>query len=215
MSLRDLVAKHLPGEHDQSRHGSWAAGLAPDAMDFEVQDAADAWGRSFYRDWRAGLDEEESSALGRYQASGYDLINASLRGLAGTAWIPPTLPSHIALLDQALAKAPPLTEDLLVYRAVDKLALKGVRQGQTFVDQGFVSTTLVETVAQRFTGRLKFPLLAVIRVPKGTRAGYLERREGIRNENELLLPRGLRFRLVSRHAGKHQSGEYVELEVVP
>lgn len=89
----------------------------------------------------------------------------------------------------------PLSDDVVVWRDVgykafgaahgDEAALRAaLRQGYSFIDDGFLSTSVVQEA--EFGGIVNIELA----VPKGTRAMWMERYTHIEDEMELLLDRG-------------------------
>lgn len=113
-------------------------------------------------------------------------------------------------LDSAFAEAPRAQENFTVYRGITTQGrygdvLKGLKPGDVFKDDGFISTTLDEKMAPRF-GDVR----ATIEVTPGT--PYLDTtqsRAGIAGEQEVMLPRGTQFEVVSR------DGSTIHLRVVP
>jgi len=81
-----------------------------------------------------------------------------------------------------------VTEDTVVYRAVTKSRLEKMQAGDHFQDDGFMSTTMNPAVAG--TWRNGDEPVVEIRVPKGTKGGYMQNMAMYDNEVELLLQRG-------------------------
>lgn len=189
---------------------------APTAKPFEFAETASHsemrnWAKANYGDWVSGLSTKEANAIADYAGSGYATINKQLRH--GTPdWF---VRDQIDLLDSALSKAE-LPEDIIAWRGM-QLDSDYFQVGQEFEDKGYVSTTLSKRVVQAFIdpdrelpeGREWY--LARIRVPQGAKGASIEMISA-NSENELLLARNQRFRVVS----KKKVGNYthVEMEVV-
>jgi len=119
--------------------------------------------------------------------------------------------AQVARIDEALAESR-LTRDVVVYRGVPGRTLFGDRWegdlvGFEWTDAAFQSTSVEREVAEGFgfgdsSDSFGATVLRVV-VPEGTPAiqvqGSGRDRDGLRNEGELLLGRGLRFRVVGEH----------------
>jgi hypothetical protein len=188
-----------------------------------VEDPSE-WGKKFYEKWGKSAPAEVLEALTDYKVTGYRWINGILRGTAEEQrrewnegegyedvtkqdlqrmydqWVP-----HI---DRAFKTAPVVPENITVYRGT---IAQTYEVGDEFTDPGFASTSLTISRAQDFaawqTERSEWPeedgpkqppgVVAEIRVPKGTRAIYLDAVTKGVDEFELLLDRGLKYRVVS------------------
>lgn len=222
MSLRALVAKHLPGEHDQLKHGVWAKALV-----FSHYLPATRWGNGTYESWHRNLTASQTDVIDRYRSEGHHLVNTVLRGLQAeptTDWGRRQLTSLRSGLDKLFAEVPPLPEDLIVYRSVNAKVFAGLKKGNLFKDAGYSSTSLLEDqVVGRGGPKSR---TAVILVPKGTRAlplfGLGGRSVMYDDELEILLPRGSRFRVKSTEGGETQNWDaerslspHIWLELLP
>jgi len=148
-------------------------------------------------------------ALQSYVTQGYAAINAVLRGKRKSD---ESADKVIKALDSLFDDAKPLDRDIEVYRGMTGNTagkLRDLEVGATFSDAAFVSTSTDKTAADFFaTGghgdkagaRVSF----VIKVPKGTKAI-----EGEKQEAELILKRGVRFKVISK------AGSVLTLEVLP
>jgi SPP1 gp7 family putative phage head morphogenesis protein len=127
------VTKHLQGKHDQKTHGS-SGGLK--AMTFTEA----------YKGFKTSEDEQE--ALAAYSVDHYKGINFTLRNGVTTMNNGQPAPdkdmykSTIAAIDSVIARAPQVKRDKPIWRVMSPKAVVGLEKGQTYVDRGFVSTTL-------------------------------------------------------------------------
>ncbi len=156
--------------------------------------------------WAEGLSHEQRGALAGYSTTNYGQINKSLR--EGS-----THPD-VELIDEAIKMAPPIDEDLEVFRG---MVLQGPPQvGTILADRGYVSTsTDLQIAAQHHRaaviGRDPGSVAVVsIVVPRGTRVASMPHvlRMGRMDdrEKEILLPRNSRFQI--RKVERHESGVY-------
>jgi SPP1 gp7 family putative phage head morphogenesis protein len=155
------------------------------------------------------MSKAQAEAVTEYTKSGFLRVNGYLRrGRNPIGRAVDTVQEEIKLLREVFDAAPPLTDDLLVYRGVDDVAfgdmIEGLKVGQVFGDKGFVSTTLKRDVAfQDFGGDVT---LIEIVVPAGNRVvsplAMLEDRSLVTGtmqvEQEVILNAGSNFRVVSK-----------------
>jgi hypothetical protein len=146
-----------------------AGGVRPQGLVSSDMGVLEAGGAAWMQECTPG----ERNAVARYTGDEYKSINADLRDgidISGDL--------VIGGIDSALAKAPK-HGDLWVRR-------NGVKEQKSFVDRGFVSTSV-----QR---RLAMPQSGVwIHVPAGRYGGYVASVSAHSNEQEFLLKRGTTF----------------------
>lgn len=150
----------------------------------------------------ASLSEEEGDACAAYSEPELaDLVNEHLRGVGNPA-LQAEAESWIELLDSALAKAPPLPEPLLVFRGFARAAADW-QPGAEFSDPGYCSTTIDRAYAERFAVRAEGDVqyLVEIELPTGTKVAPLQELAEYPSEEEIVLPRGSRFQIVSLDGG--------------
>jgi len=157
------------------------------------------------------LTREEQAALGAYSGNAYDAINTALRSGEG---MDDKIAATIDLLDSAIAKSTTPT-NLVVYRGVGEnyarvLKQRELREGDSIVERGFLSTSISVDVARGFLGRRGGGLLLKIRVPAGSNALDMLPYSRHPEEQEILLPRGAELRAV----GYDASSDALEFEVV-
>lgn len=103
-----------------------------------------------------------------------------------------------------------LEEDVVVFRGLRaSLSNLGLETGSVWEDKGFVSTSLLENTARKFTDYNPSNSIMEIRLPKGTPVGLLNGISYGHSESEILLSAGTQFKVISR------TGNRAVLEVVP
>lgn len=159
----------------------------------------------------------ENEAVYEYSSGRYDSINYALRGTEYHHFVRdyPERQAHTDALDGLMAKAPPLTEDLVLVRGIKLptsvlgvdpadprltalIQMGNLKVGQSFVDKGFVSGSSLKKPSSDFDGAIRLEIV----VPKGSKALplHLMGVEFGPQEREWLLPRGKKFRVVGvRH----------------
>ncbi len=209
------VKKH--GEHDQKTHGSWANGTSalPEGIGYKDSDVV------FHAEY--GSTEEQGPYVEDYTMNAYGPINQYLRtgkfqednesGLKQS-----DVAEYRSALDYVIGRTE-APRDMLLYRGtsgVDKFDT--LKVGDVFKDKGYVSTTtkpdqlwdfMSTATGGNYDSRpVEKGYVLQINVPKGNNVlsvnryfkGISERygpTEGIREENEHILPRGTKFRVDS------------------
>jgi hypothetical protein len=167
------------------------------------------------------VDGEVKESIEKYTGIGYRYMNAFLRGDVNLAhdyiiddnlvdtsdeyWTEDAdaiIDENIKYLDFAFEdKATTLQDNILVYRGIDSIdVLEDFTEagiGSEFSDDGFVSTSVLERVADKFTGNGMLKIIA----KRGTKAIYpdgasLGAKNGTGGERELILQRGMSFRIL-------------------
>lgn len=158
-------------------------------------------------------------ALYSYTGSGYGTVNAKLNGLPpGTQ---KTGSSTISSIDAAMAAAPPLEGDVVLYRGFSSpesvfksgkwndVNVAGVEWSQ----RSYSSTSGQLSTAQSFAGYNGVVMRVII--PKEMAVKGINAKGGQHaGENEIILERGLRYRVVADY-GKHSGKRYIDVMVVP
>jgi len=149
-----------------------------------------------------------------YGGGGYKAINNSLRGKTVEA----NVAGQIARMDELFARAP-LSADVSVWRGLDNGRLFGHRLGNDLTgfewrEQAYVSTGIRERTAQSFASTHDGSGVVMrILARKGT--GSVDMGTF---EDEVLLQRGLRARVVADHGivqGPHSRYRLLDIEVGP
>lgn len=195
---------HLPGHHNQKTHGNRTDAsknlIAPMAeqvamINPETRSQARKTVRAFYNDksmtGENSYTTDERDAVEAYGDKWYKPVNAALRGNT-TAELEQEyrsgrdLNSLIRHMDTALDKSR-TSDDLVVYRGIDSSLLSGLRVGDVMQDDAYVSTSMSPVTAGVIGNRI-----LEISLPKGSRATRPNK-----DEMELMLARGTRFKIVS------------------
>jgi phage gp29-like protein len=148
------------------------------------------------------LGSDSVTAARTYNSMIYKTLNRGLRRGG-----PPS--ETVLLLDKAMNEASPLKRPILVHRGLARLP-KVMKEGSEFTDKGFVSTTSDMAVALHFKRKAGF--IVRIAIPAGHRVLAMGHATGNYDEEEILLPRGGRFRVskvVQEGAEKRVDLEYL------
>lgn len=192
--------------------GSHEDGFVPTPADRFRRFASDAerldWIEKHYGDgatsrWWAALSAEERKAVEDYSGSGYHDYNDWHRGKLPRK--PPNIDRRTALLDAALAKMP-VPEGVVMYRGIkdaapvyQALGLKGredLRVGMDLTDRGYSSASPNILKAWEAYGDPFKDLQMEIRLPPGMSGAYFGKKSSVSTEEEFLLGRGYRYRIV-------------------
>lgn len=171
--------------------------------------------------WATSLTPQQRKAVESYKGTGYRHINGTLRhGKEPSA----ATRERISALDAAVGRGK-VERNITAYRTFDARALPGPPTsliGKTFTDHGFVSTSESGrepfAIAAKRVPKGRNPVLARIKIPAGTHAGFPDRVLGIQGasgyqELELLLPRDSSFRITG--VKRAANGIYeMELELI-
>ena len=151
------------------------------------------------------LPFEYSSALVTYKSQGYKRINEVLRDPIGSreryeGFEIARAEGTIINMDRAIELAPPLPQSITTYRGIsgdiaDRFL--DIEVGTVFQDNAFVSTTLKQRTAEAFAISDETRLVVEIVSPKGQRGVMLDE-FGSQFEKEWLLPRGLKYEVISK-----------------
>lgn len=171
------------------------------------------------------------SAVGEYQTSGFS-TNGHLRdgtanlsvGAGGEVTASGVIvPAFDGAFDR---KRSHLKDDISVERGVrdphklwgNDWSPNGDNSGLTWDDAGFVSTTTSSSVAHHFATReTGSPVIMKMLVPKGTPALSVGKNGSHPDydwENEVVLPRGMRFRIIADHGVDADGIRRVDVDVV-
>jgi ADP-ribosyltransferase exoenzyme len=193
--------RHLPGKHDQLTHGGKGG------FDSRVAGAAAGDAALTAAALKREPTEAELSAIDRYGGDGSYNINRGLRSNGGD---PAQLEQQrhrdaVDGMDSVMSSAH-LSRDVVVYRKaatqdVFGSAAHGDMTGVTWRDHAFVSTSVVPCSVGGGLAQMR------IVVPAGTSA-FSHR---LLDDDEMVLDRGLTFRIVHDRGG--QSGEIRHLDV--
>lgn len=149
-----------------------------------------------------GLSGQQVKSLKAYTGSAYKPINNGLRD----GKVPAKYKADIEAIDAALASKK-FTEPVKVYRTVGGGAFglshgssPAELKGKIFTEHGFMSTS---TTNQRFPVSPP-PVHITMEVPPGIGGAYVDPISKFQGENEMLLPRGMRYAITNvRYSSKH------------
>lgn len=173
----------------------------------------------------ASLPASAKSALTDYRAGGSDDLNAELR--AGREPIDRDMKGMMAGVDAAMAKAKPLAEPVRTYRglafkdetqAAEMMAKyeSAITSGESITDPAYVSTSLDAGKAAEFaSGHGKGKTGFVLEVINARHGIYMEGVGGSQHsgEQEFLLPRGTKFKVVGKKTTQHNGKDVVAYQL--
>lgn len=233
------TSKHARSDAENTRSGPADIPVAtrPDSSKFDARVERAAQGAAVFeqtpfksagsRALRNLMDDDENingtpyddirSALNVYAGNGYKEINGNLRASEGA-----DVTEQVRAIDSVLNLAP-LIDDVMVWRGVstpskifgDAWSSNENMSGLEWIDYGFTSTSAKEESTGVFTRSGDDFVKMRILVPGGVKGMGIgdSDREIMQHEAELLLERGLRYRIVSDR--RTTSGERIlDVEVV-
>ena len=142
-----------------------------------------------------------------YSFVGSFLFNKYLRNLniSATSVLPkkiaPNYYTGLYKLVQLMENSPPLENDYLIYRFIwDDSFISGLKEGDTFVDKGFISTTRDPFYSPGLNGNFGLILLK-IKIPKNKKGVglFIENFSLFPKEEEFLLPPLTKLKLKSKN----------------
>lgn len=154
--------------------------------------------------------EEAKDVLGAYQSTGHMEMNYGLRTMEMDE-IRDEVVERIEILDDALE---PLGQEMRVFRGGSDLPDEMWVPGTEFIDDAFVSTSLDQSASVYFADRpTSKKAIFAIDVPPETRGIFMERFEGM-DELEVLVERGLRFRVKEVFPGEVPGIDYGDIDLI-
>ena len=166
-----------------------------------------------------GASHASKSSLYSYTGSGYDSVNTKLNSLP--PGVEKTGSSTITNIDNGMAASPPLEADVVLYRGFKSphsVFSSGKWNdtnvaGMEWSQRSYSSTSGALTTAQSFAGHGGVVMRII--VPKDMKVHGINAKGGQHGgENEIILQRGLRYRVVADY-GKHGNQRYIDVMVVP
>lgn len=124
----------------------------------------------------------------------------------------------IATMDNVIKKSPPLKEDTILYRGVNnvffdgkKLDITDLKPGQIINDKATISTSLLKDKAYAHND-----IMLEILAPKGTKGAYIESFVGAYGQQEFLLGRNTKFKVLDNPITDPITGKTtIKVEIVP
>lgn len=171
----------------------------------------------------AGISDAAAADLMQYSKGEFGPVNRVLRGTERDSDDVVAARAAIARIDEVMDSSK-LTDDVVLYRGVqtreDRFGFRARGDksltGVEFTDSGYVSTSIYESAATSFArarpGRQSERYMMRVVAPRGT--GAVEIR-GALYENEVLLERNLRFRVVGDRGLDAHGVRHLDLEIVP
>jgi SPP1 gp7 family putative phage head morphogenesis protein len=149
----------------------------------------------------------EIRSIGQYTQGKADKINrylqAGSQGIAHSSYA-----KDVKNLDNAIDKFK-LDRDIVTFRGTDAAYYKGLAIGDVFKEKVYYSTSAEEKIAKEMAKQNQTPIMAEIRVPKGSKGLYIgDNTEYSKDQSEFLLKRGTKYLVI----GKNVS--YIILEVI-
>lgn len=125
---------------------------------------------------------------------------------------------YVERIDNIIKKAPPLEEDTILYRGVNSLFFDGneldltnLKEGQIINDKATISTSLLKDKAYG-----QNDIMLEILAPKGTKGAYIESFVGGYGQQEFLLGRNTKFKVISEPDFNPITGKTtIKVEIVP
>lgn len=115
----------------------------------------------------------------------------------------------VAGLDRIIDRAPVLPHDLILFRGLSLSWRPNLQPGEEFEDRAYVSTSTARQVAERFARKADHSkVLFVLYFGNESQKGILIDEYG---EDEVLLPRGQRFRAMDRRQADGYTAYLVQL----
>lgn len=167
----------------------------------------------------ATLTDEMKQALEAYKGSKYSPINQALRDPVGfmnsrPATFQDEIMGYVRNLDMAMNVAPKVRDPFISFRGITGPAaerLASLTPGSVFVDDGFVSTTIMRRVTEKFHSLMANDLNLIVEIVNtpSTKGVMLDRFTPGLNEYEWLIARGSRFEVLSN------DGKVMRVKVLP
>lgn len=145
------------------------------------------------------IDKVQAEALKKYTDDAYEEINGGLRHPPPSS----TAAVDITHLDSLFDETGNRTQaDIVTYRAADAPIYDNLQPGQIYRDNGYSSTTTNSKTLGEFSGETRrgtnaSPTEIEVRIPKGSKALSVGNHTVYPSEQEILVNRGARYRVVS------------------
>lgn len=153
------------------------------------------------------IPDVNKKILADYTAGGYDSVNAYLNGdyiVEGNGKV--FLDKEIDVIDDTMSKFK-LNDNIVTFRGTKQKYYDKYDVGDTFTEKVYYSTSLKENNAKEFLSKHKGindgdyyddSMLVEIRVPKDTKSLYIGDNGDYKQEYELLLSRGLTYKVIKK-----------------
>jgi len=224
-----IVQKYAEGQ-PRDNHGRFASGgstMSYEEMVAYQKDYGSKIGQINFGNYNQnGYNLPPVDVLHNYIANGYRSMNDRLRNgyPPDKSWTDKPIQDNINDMTKIIDLAPAIPVNNVVYRGMagsvaDKI--KGMNVGESWVDKGFVSTSVEDIVAHDFNESEigNEGILLKIKCPPNTKGIFMESVfsfEGDWNEKEYVLQRGSKFTVTNKSTTKTPNGEtmkMIEVEV--
>ena len=190
--------------------------------EFNTDNEAKQWADVNFKQWLHALNEKKSEStnlLYYYSGNLSILYNRYLKGLF--SFSPNEIEEYLKGIDTLVDEIHKneLPENIIVYRYTRKKWMEEImtsanfKSEKTFIDKGFLSTTLVPDLLRKFAKKHRYDCVLKIFLPKGTKAVYINYDNSVLNEHEILLPPNSSLRLIKKHISMRYSYVY-ECELI-
>lgn len=173
---------------------------------FNDSDDAKNWGRKYYKDFSVKYEEfnqqleqlnyihNSSYCVEHFCGFGYKEMNRYLRNNT----IDSVAKSYTEALTFTILLAPPIPEDIIVYRLVCHEFVEELKRGNfPVVEKGFLSTSMTTTITKLNEHYADYDDMLQIYVPKGLRGLYVDEIT-TRQENEVIIIPNTYIRLIKK-----------------
>jgi hypothetical protein len=217
-SVSDATVQRLLGSGEYRHEGAAPKEeAAPSGPPARVIDNPTKWGKEHYAKWAESLTPEERSAGKFYMTSPqFRDLNKELRKPGSNRTGKAAMDKVGKPLDEMIARSK-LPEPAVLFRGMqgNSPAVKALRKGlesgtigpgSVITDPAYVSTSMREKPVMNDFANEKDAIVFRISAPKGAHGAYMPAIESI-GEDEVLLPRGSRFRIDS--VGRDDQGRHI------
>jgi hypothetical protein len=150
------------------------------------------------------ISDEQKAQIDNYSYLDYIKINDAL---FDSKKMTPEIQERMDLTDSVI-NASEVSSNLIVFRGTEAKFYADWKVGEIYDIPSFVSTSVTKDVATgEFHKERKEPILIEVLVPKGTKGLYLGTNSSLDDEDELLLNRGLKYRVLQK------TNNYMKLEI--
>ena len=165
-----------------------------------------AWIKSIQKDKYSSFDDDIASLLFCYSGNMNEIYNKLLRGwnLSLSKEDIDLYNKQIEIINNEILNHQ-INDNIITCRFTGTKLIKclnngnRIKNGTVFVDNAFVSTTLLPSLMLSFARERKYNCLLKIYIPKGSNALYLKFNKSRLDEEELLLPLGCTFKVKNKY----------------
>lgn len=186
-------------------------------IEFHSEQEAHEWAMKYYEKWirdiqpdLANIEKLDENNIGyllySYAGNMNILYNEFLRGINKEVYKDnlDEYSKNIDIITKEISRFE-LQDNIIVYRYTHKNLFKylskslKIKIGNTVIDKGFMSTTLLPNLLRKFAKDHHYNCLLKIYLPKGTKGVYIRFDKSVLNEHEFLLPPNATFKIVKKY----------------